>query len=269
MTEAPLQGYCVLVTRPSHQSAPLVEGIRNRGGEPFPFPTIEIDPLPEGPAWETVVSELDSFDWLVFVSRNAVSGVQHLLERYRAAWPARPRYAAIGAKTAQALADQGVGEVTTPAQFRSEGLLELPAMQTANVAGQRIALLRGERGRELLPETLEARGAKIVRLPVYRRSPPPQADPQQVSAALESGKLHAAVFTSPDTFTNLLAMLSRPAQELLRRVPAFVISPITGEVLIERGFPAPIVAPEASDEGILRGLSEWAVSRPLTLTGGS
>ncbi len=255
MADRQWTGCRILVTRPAHQAQALLGAIGQRGGEAFAFPTVEIGPPADRSVWERVATELETFDWLVFVSANAVSGLADHLRAAGRAWPYRPRYAAIGRKTAAAAEQRTCREVLTPPDFRSESFLALPEMQAQAVAGRRFLLVRGEGGRELLPRTLEERGAKVVRLGVYTRRPP-AASPRAVEAELESGGLDAAVFTSPQTFTSLLALLSETGRDRLRAVPLVVISPVTGEAVTKAGFPPPIVAPEASDEGILQALDD-------------
>jgi len=248
-------GCRILVTRPAHQSGALLDAIRARGGEPLAFPTIVIGPPDDEAPWQEAAGRLEDFAWLLFASTNAVSGFADRLADAGLAWPRRPGYAAIGAKTAGALEEASGRTVLTPPDYRSESLLALPEMAAERVSGRGILLVRGEGGRELLPETLAERGAEVLRLPVYARRPP-QADPAPVRAALAEGRLDTAVFTSPDTFTNLLAVLDGDARAALARLPLVVISPVTASAVTERGLPAPVVAPEASDEGLLRALAE-------------
>lgn len=248
-----LAGCRVLVTRPAHQAPPLLAAIRERGGEPLAFPTLEIAPPGDDDPWRAVVGGLEDFDWLVFASTNAVDGLARHLAAEGRPWPSAPAYAAIGAPTAEALAGHGVAEVTVPPDYRSEGFLALEAMAPEQVAGQRFLLVRGEGGRELLPETLEARGAAVTRLPVYRRRCP-NADPAPVSAALASGGLDAALLTSPEAFTNLLALLGPEDRQRLAGVLLVAISPVTADAIRAAGYPEPVVAAEASSAGLLRAL---------------
>jgi uroporphyrinogen-III synthase len=233
----------------------MVAAIEGRGGEVLAFPTIEIQPPADSAVWERVAPRLDEFDWLVFASTNAVDGfARHLADRGRD-WPTAPSYAAIGVKTAAALTERLGRSPLTPPDYRSESFLEMAEMGPEAVAGKRILLVRGEAGRELLPATLEKRGAEVERLPVYARRRP-EADPAPVARALAEGTLTAAVFSSPDTFTNLLAMLNPEARARLREVFLLAISPVTAAAITEQGFPDPVVAPEASEEGLLRALDE-------------
>jgi uroporphyrinogen-III synthase len=233
----------------------MVAAIEQRGGEALAFPTIEIGPPADGRVWQRVAPGLEAFRWLIFASTNAVDGFERHLATEGRPWPRQPGYAAIGAKTAEALAARVGRSPLTPPDYRSESFLELPEMAPGALAGQRVLLVRGETGRELLPTTLEERGAVVERLPVYARRLP-DASPDPVAAALAEGGLSAAVFTSPETFTNLLARLDPADRERLHGVLLVAISPVTARAITAEGFPAPVVAPEATEEGILRALDE-------------
>jgi len=255
MAEGAWRGCRILVTRPAHQAGGLVAAIERHGGEALAFPTIEIRPPADNSVWERVADRLEGFDWLLFASTNAVDGFARHLAARGLDWPAAPAYAAIGAKTAAVLTERSGRTPLIPPDYRSESFLEMPEMAGDAVAGKRILLVRGETGRELLPTTLEQRGAAVERLPVYARCRP-DADPSPVVRALTGGTLTAAVFTSPETFTNLLAMLDPEARARLRGVPLLAISPVTADAITGEGFPDPVVAPEATEEGLLRALEE-------------
>src|SRR6185369_16181193 len=84
------------------------------------------------------------------------------------------RWYALGAGTASALRRAGIERVTVPARgATSEQLLALPDLQ--NVGAQTIGLLTAPGGRDVIAPTLAARGAKVMRAEVYRRSPLPIA----------------------------------------------------------------------------------------------
>ncbi|MFQ5610394.1 MAG: uroporphyrinogen-III synthase, partial [Woeseiaceae bacterium] len=77
MSEAPLSGCTVLVTRPVTQAPPLCDAIKAAGGEAIRFPAIRIEPRPA----VDIAGEIATLpvpDILVFVSRNAVdNGATH------------------------------------------------------------------------------------------------------------------------------------------------------------------------------------------------
>jgi uroporphyrinogen-III synthase len=122
--------------------------------------------------------------------------------------------AAIGAATAEALRNSGLGPVISPAERHdSEALLGLAPLQV--VKGQNIVVFRGEGGREHLKEALEARGARVEYAECYRRVRP-QGDASAVAAALARGEVHAVSVLSAETLENFIAMIGPAAQHLGR-----------------------------------------------------
>ena len=167
----PLAGLGILVTRPAHQADRLCELIKQAGGRALRFPVIEILPPHDTAPLAALIDTLDDADIAIFISANAVEHGLALL-RARRDLPAALKLAAIGRSTGAALrATLGRGPDICPAErFDSEALLALEAMQ--KVHGKRIVIFRGEGGREVLAETLRARGATVEYADVYRRARP-------------------------------------------------------------------------------------------------
>lgn len=205
---AELAGRAILVTRPVHQAGTLARMIREYGGEPVLFPTIEIRPAPDPQPLERAVANRAAFDLAVFASANAVT----------TAWPRlvaagglalHARLAAVGEGTAAALRHGGATEVITPAHGAdSEALLAEPALR--EVAGRRVALFSGVGGRELLAAELAARGAIVDVVPCYVRVRP-DSPIAPVRARIAAGALAAITATSSEGVRNLYAMLAPDA----------------------------------------------------------
>jgi uroporphyrinogen-III synthase len=211
VSETPLADCRVLVTRPASQAGPLLEAIREAGGEPVPFPVIRIVPAPADEV-AAAVATIPRPDIVVFVSRNAVEfGLDPLRD-------AGACLAAVGPATAAAVeARGGRVDIRPAAGFDSEHLLAEPAL--ANVAGLNILIVRGQSGRELLADTLRARGAAVHYLSVYRREQNVLTDEEvdAVASDFARGKIDFFVALSVETLRNLLALLPPPAEDLLRK----------------------------------------------------
>lgn len=148
----------VLLTRSSGRADDLGQRLRTLGVSVHQLTLIELEAqlLPA----EALNQRPDQ---LIFVSPAAAEyGVPQL----PAAWRTLPRLA-VGRATAEALARQGWPNTVSPIQENSEGLLALTALQ--QVAQQRIDIVRGDSGRDLLRETLQQRGAEVKYLEVYRK----------------------------------------------------------------------------------------------------
>lgn len=68
----PLWGKRIVVTRSRAQASQLVDRIVDLGGEAIEFPAIEIKKEANLSGLHNALSHLDSYDWLVFTSVNAV-----------------------------------------------------------------------------------------------------------------------------------------------------------------------------------------------------
>lgn len=200
-----LRGRGILVTRPRAQAAPLARLIEQAGGRALLFPAIEIEDVAPPPA----LSRLHEFDLAIFVSPTAVAKAMPQI----AAWPERVRVAAVGAGTRRALEKFGVTQIITPKSGADSEAL-LATRELGDVAGKRIAILRGDGGRALLGDTFVERGAKVEYVTCYRRLVPnPPARPWR------AGDLAAVTVSSSQGLENLFAVLD---PGMLRSTPLFV-----------------------------------------------
>ncbi|MEO8507059.1 MAG: uroporphyrinogen-III synthase [Betaproteobacteria bacterium] len=247
----PLQGVGIVVTRPARQAGGLAAQLAALGATPLVFPAIVILPPPDPDALARAHAALDQFHIAIFASANAVEyGVPD-----PGRWPARLRTFAPGPGTAAALAAAGIHGVAIPqASFDSEGLLALPGL--ADVAGLRVAIFRGEGGRELLGDALAARGATVAYVDCYRRAAPRSG--AGLMEALRAGRVHALTLTSSEGLDNLWRLLAADARRRVQRLPAFAPHPRIAAHAHELGLTA--VATEGSDAGLIAGLLEWFAS---------
>lgn len=223
------------------------------GGDAWWLPGLEIEPPSDMTGFFQVVDDLARYDWAVFVSPTAVERAWPAIAD-RGGLPAGMRAAAVGRGSARELARRGVTDVLTPAADKadSESLLALPELQA--VAGQHVALFRGEGGRHLLAETLSARGARVSHAVCYRRVLP-QVEVEPVLAAWREGRIHAVTVFSRDSLDGLVALIGPAGRELLYRTPLFVPHPRIGEHARTLGFPRGIITPPG-EEGVLLALTE-------------
>ena len=75
------------------------------------------------------------------------------------------RLAAIGPTTAEALAGFGLRPDLVPAEYRAEAILD--GLAEENLSGRRFLMPRAMVARDILPETLRARGAHVDVVPAY------------------------------------------------------------------------------------------------------
>ena len=249
----PLAGRGIVITRPDRQAAGLAALIDAAGGHALRYPTIEIEPLRTA-RLDALLGRLADYDVLVFISRNAVEqGLARIRESAVALSPVpgRPVVAAIGAGTRRALETEGFATVIAPeGPADSEALLAEPAL--ADVSGKRIAVFRGEGGRETLAAGLRARGATVDYAECYRRRAP-ALDPQPLIAQWLRGEVHAVTVSSGEGLANLAARLGETARTLLVALPVFVPHARVAEQARALGV-ADVVVSGAADEDVLAAL---------------
>lgn len=211
-----LVGVHIAVTRPPEQATKLTASIEAEGGQVISFPLLDIKGLENLDDFHAAVTPLSQFDWAIFISSNAVQHGMPLLQQ--AGIPPGLKFAAIGPTTAASLQGFGIAEVLTPSErFDSEALLALPALQ--QMQSQRVLIVRGVGGREVLADTLKQRGAEVVFGECYRRVNP-QSNAHVLAKAYDEGKLQGVIVTSSEALRFLLELAQDGAW--LQAAPLFV-----------------------------------------------
>jgi len=166
----PLQGLSVLVTRPEKQADALIEQLQNKGATVLHQPAISIV-ADNNASQQALVEQINSYDWLVFISKNAVQYGLDLIES-RQPLNADLKIAAIGKATSKALNQRGYNNVYCPAEgYDSEALLQSEVFSAAQIRHNKILIIRGGQGREHLKQTLEQRCSSVSYLDAYKREP--------------------------------------------------------------------------------------------------
>jgi len=237
----------VLVTRSSHQASELADRLAAAGFEPIVIPTIEILPPTNDAPLNAALKNLDSFHWLIFTSVNAVDA---FTKRFAAEKkPSNLKIAAIGPATSRALTAAGYLPDLLPPQAVAESLAEslLAHIRQPDNTPTRFLLIRAERARDHLPDTLRAAGANVTIVHGYR-SETPQTSIEKLRVLFKTPRLvpRLITFTSSSTATNLLEILKSTGIELPPDILRASIGPITSKALTDWGYPPQIEALEAT-----------------------
>src|SRR5947209_16618304 len=140
-----LSGKTVLITRAASQSADLRNRLEDLGARVIECPTIQIVPPKSWKPVDDAIRRLNTYQWLLFTSANAV---EQFMDRMGARRPAIP-IAVVGSATAVKLNEWGLTPSLVSKEFRAEGLLEA---FPDNLVGTRVLFPRAEVARELLPD---------------------------------------------------------------------------------------------------------------------
>ena len=228
-----LSGLTVLITRPSNQVESMRRAIESEGAKVLSLPLIEIKALNDAQAIQDLkdkILQLDSYQALIFVSNNGVSFGGEVINNYWPQFPLGVDAIAVGPTTAEAASEQFACEVTQPSNgMTSEDILRLPQLHNANLLPvnilqlrQKIGIVRGQGGRELLADTLRERGAIVDYLEAYSRSPIDYTSANFCNRLFEAGVnvLTVSSGESLDRLTHLLAGNGKMLQQLMLVVPS-------------------------------------------------
>jgi uroporphyrinogen-III synthase len=170
-------------------------------------------------------------------------------------------------KTRSALRDAGLHEPWSPASDRFDEVIE--HLHGRGLAGRVVAMqLHGERQPEWTA-ALEAAGATVIEIPVYRWAPPADPAPLQRLVDLVTARLVDAVaFTSAPAVNALLRAAGAHGEAVLDAlrsdVLAACVGPVTAAPLRRHGVP--VVAPSRARLGALvRTIVEELPLRTVTL----
>lgn len=250
---SPLTHCGIAITRPSQQAKRLSQLITQAGGTVISFPLIEIAPLTNLSQFQHVIAHIAEYDWAIFISSNAVeNSLPHLQTQ---GIPSTLKFAAIGPTTAQSLQHFGIQNTLIPqGRFDSESLLALPAFQ--EMQGKKVMIVRGVGGREVLADTLKARGAEVVFAECYQRINP-QTDCQLLEDAFRQQQLQAIVVTSSEAMRHLLDLAGHA--DWLKHTPILVNH--ARVAAFAKGYKV-MVAPTSGDEAMFE-LLENTLKKPL------
>lgn len=252
----PLFGRKILVTRAREQAGAFVALLEEEGAEVIEFPVIEIAPPRSYKAIDTAISDVRSYDWIVFTS---VNGVTRFFERLaHSGMDLRELYgvriAAIGEVTAGEIEKRGIHVELKPDEYRAEGLID--AFGKERIFGKRILIPRAKVARDVLPVTLGKMGAVVDVVPAYETKKPGRGAASKIMRMLDEGEIDAVTFTSSSTVRNFLEIF--PGFKTVRGKPALAcIGPVTVKTLRGSGLSARITPSEYTVEKLAHAIAEY------------
>jgi uroporphyrinogen III methyltransferase/synthase len=243
-----LRGQRVLVTRARHQAEELATALRNLGAEVILLPLIEIGPPVDLPALERAAASVNSFDWLIFTSANAV-------EAFTAVLPSSPstvsaKVAAIGTTTAGKARERGFAVACIPKTSTSEGLAA--SFGEDDLKRKRVLVPSSALSGDVLRQELTARGALVQVVEAYRNVMAPEA-PDLVGKVFRDAP-DWITFASPSAVENLLQLVD---SAVVQRCKLASIGPSTSKELRKHGLEPSV---EASPHTIVAMVAAMALA---------
>ena len=252
----PLFGRRVVVTRARAQASSLAARLADLGADVVEAPAIRIERRAVTGEVARAAGEIDAYAVVCVTSPNGATLLLDALE----AWGLDARalhgavVAAIGPGTAGELAARGVRADVVPPRSVAESLVE--SLEATPVQGRRVLVARAGEARDVLPDALTARGARVDVVPLYDTVHEPLST-EQSERALSADYL---TFTSSSTVRFFVDAVGRDA--LVDACPRVVsIGPVTSATARELGLEVHVEAERHDIEGLVHALLADAAAR--------
>ncbi|MGA3051471.1 MAG: uroporphyrinogen-III C-methyltransferase [Chitinispirillaceae bacterium] len=253
----PLFGTRIINTRSRTQAYHLSVLLTDLGAEVLELPTIEIEPVGRESALAAEIANIDKYQWILFTSANGVNAFFNLLLAIKGDIRAlgNVRIASIGPGTTAAINSYRIKVDSTAPEAVAEGLLRsLEAFSWNNV---RVLLPRAEKARDIVPDTLRARGAALTVATAYKTVRPSHAD-TSIKEDILNDRYDLITFSSSSTFENFVALFT--TEEFARIAPslkAVSIGPLTTAAIRRFGITPLIEARQHTIPGLVASIREY------------
>ncbi|MDA9210713.1 uroporphyrinogen-III synthase [Methylophilaceae bacterium] len=150
----------LISTRPYEKNITLFKDIENENILLLNYPLTEIKPLADYSKFDLTLSNLDSYQHVIFISTNAVHYFAKRIKNLKIKMPNDIIFSSVGPKTREALKNQFNINVFCPEEnFDSEHLIKNKIFD--KLQDKKVLIIRGTGGRETLKNLLEEKGAKV------------------------------------------------------------------------------------------------------------
>jgi len=262
MTNQPLAGRTVVITRAADQADEFVTELERYGAKVIVCPTIEICPLENYERLDEAIEHLFGYDWIILTS---VNGVEYFFKRLATANRSvseldELKVCAIGEATGDRLRDLHVHVDLIPDEFKAEGVFSALARfvgGTQALQGLNVLIPRAAIARDYLPRALEKAGARVDVVPAYRTALPEDVDRGRVAAML-SGSADCIAFTSASTVKNLgLLFDTQDLSAALAGVVIACIGDVTATTARDFGLQVEIQPQQFTVPSLARAIADY------------
>ena len=251
----PLFGQRVVVTRRSEQAGGFAQRLTDLGAEVLEVPTIKIVPPTEKDAIVDALLGLNAYDWLVFTSVNGVTAFFEIF--FRRFQDLRDiggaHIAAVGPATAAKLRELHLQVDLTPDEFLGKKIAAA-FEKYETIENLKMCLLRAEVASPDLPQALEALGAIVDDIAIYKTVAETE-DPTGAGARLLENGADWITFTSSSTVEHFHVRYDLP--NLVNKFPQMKlasIGPETSKTIRALGLEPALEAKAHTTEGMIAAL---------------
>jgi len=194
----------VVITRPLAQAGAFATQVTAIGRLPVIFPLLEIAPVADSTELQRVLSMLEHYALVVFVSPNAIDAAFQFIP----SWPQAVAIGIVGEGSRLALQRHGVdashASIYAPRNSERMDSEELfKSLDLDALRGKRVLIVRGQAGRDFLTDMLRAGQVEVDHVTAYQRRLP-QIDAEKAAhlrSLIDAGS--EWVVTSSEVLRNL------------------------------------------------------------------
>ncbi len=204
----PLTGKTVVITRAQRQQGEAHHIFTAAGASVIDLPALVIGPPDKWDPLDEALSELETFDWIIFSSTNGVNAVEQRLKLLGQTLASRLKslkIAAVGRKTASRLEELSSSPDFVPPNFVADSLIKhFPFSGEA----MKILIPRVQSGgRTILADTFGKVGMEVVEVAAYE-SCCPEKMPENTAKAFINSSVDAIIFTSGKTVVHTARLMN-------------------------------------------------------------
>ena len=245
----PLFGKRVLVTRALEQSREVVDRLYEVGAQPIVAPTIAIGPPDDVERARAITFRFGDYEWIVFTSQNGVAAAFDFLAERGADARAfgTAKVAAVGPKTAAALAARGIVADFVPEKFLAEEVAD--GLIARAKPTDRVLVFGAQDMRDAIATRLRTSAIAYDAVSAYKTST--VLDP---AIALAAGDTDVWTFASVSAVDGFFENVP-DAVALSRDKTIACIGPVTAAAAREHGLHVDIVPDDFTVDGLLEALA--------------
>lgn len=244
--EKQLEGRRIIITRAPEQAKEWVRALELLGAHVSVMPLVDFAPPEDWSELDEQLRQLDGFDAILFLSKNAVryifARLRELGVKCESGGSSKHLIAAVGPATARALEQEGMHADYVAKHHSGDSLArEL----RPSLSGRRVLLPRSDRGDHAVTQALRKSGAEVTEVVAYR-TVAPAMDSTELDR-LRRGEADALVFASPSAFHNLCDSIGgENVVSMSARTRFVAIGPTTAIAIRRAGARVEIEASEAT-----------------------
>jgi len=251
-----INGKTIVITRDPNQAKTFAKMIEEAGAHVYLFPIIKITGPDDPDLVRKNLKDLKIFNWIVFTSANAVRYFFKFIAKDRSD-VIKLKIACVGKKTAEELKTFNLEPFVIPQSFNSQDLLA--EILKHDLKGERILLPVSNLSGSELQEGLQAQGAAIERIEIYKNEPIQTFKRKDIIQKIENNSIDCITFFSPSAINAFIDLINKKGISLIqkRKIPIAVIGKTTAQAARDRDLYPDIMPAKSDEESFVKELERY------------